>query len=110
MPEMTTPTSAAGEFVDLICADVALLHAEFEAIMAANFPPPPPVDRLSLSKSGPPMRVPADLAWPHMKYWDAGETTHAINVVHRQRSPPALTSPLAATIPSGSSQNGMKGR
>jgi hypothetical protein len=95
MPETTAPTSAVPEFVDLVCADLALLHAEFEAIVAANFLTPPPIDRLPRGESGPPMRVPAGLAWLGVNYRDAGDTAHAINAAHRQRSPPVLTSPFA---------------
>ena len=95
MPETTAPTSAAPEFVDVVCADLALLHAEFEAIMAANFLTPPPADRLPHGESGPPMRVPAGLAWLGANYRDAGNTAHAINAVRRQRSPPVLTLPFA---------------
>ncbi|MGW5719882.1 hypothetical protein ACWEVP_27210 [Amycolatopsis sp. NPDC003865] len=32
----------AGEFADLVLADPAWLEAEFDAIVAANFGPPPP--------------------------------------------------------------------
>ena len=33
-----TPSGADVAFADLICADTELLHAEFDAIIAANFP------------------------------------------------------------------------
>ncbi len=88
MPETTRPTSAAPEFMELICADPALLDAEFEAIVAANFPPPPPGDRLPSRESGAPTRVPASLARPGVDYPDAGDTAHAISTPRRQRSPP----------------------
>src|SRR4051794_13785123 len=38
-PEQPRTTSdAAAAFADLICADTGLLHLEFDAIIAANFP------------------------------------------------------------------------
>ena len=35
---VTTPSGADVAFADLICADTELLHVEFDAIIAANFP------------------------------------------------------------------------
>jgi hypothetical protein len=38
------PPSADEEFLELLCADQALLRAEFDAIIAAEWPNPPPAD------------------------------------------------------------------
>jgi hypothetical protein len=100
MPEMTRPTSAGRELADLICADPALLQAEFESIVAANFPTPPPGDRLPPGASGAPRRVPVDPARPGVAPRDAGVTPRAISTLRRQRSPPG---PVVAPIPSGQS-------
>jgi hypothetical protein len=97
MPKMTAPTSAAPEFVDLVCADSAFVQAEFEAIVAANFPAPPPGDQSPRGGSGPPMEVPASQAWPRVHHHDAGSPAHAIKALRRQRSPPAPTVPFTVT-------------
>jgi hypothetical protein len=91
MPETTRPTSAAPEFVELVCADQALLDAEFEAIVAANFPSSPPGGRLPRGESGAPTRVPVGLTRPGVDHRSAGATAHATNSPRRQRSPPHLT-------------------
>lgn len=91
MPETTRPISAAPEFVELVCADPALLHAEFEAIVAANFPTPPPGDRLPRGESGAPTRVPVGPARPSVDHRGAGDTAYATSSLRRQRSPPPLT-------------------
>ena len=90
MTEIAAPTSALPEFVDLVCADSALLHAEFEAIVAANFPTPPPADGLRRGGSGPPMRIPAGLTWPGVMYRNARDIAYGIKGMRRERSPPAL--------------------
>jgi hypothetical protein len=111
MPEMTAPALAAPEFVDLVCADSALLHAEFEAIVAANFPTPPPVDRPPRGEFDPPVRVPARLAWPDVDYRDNGNAAHTINPVCRQRSPPVTGVALRSHFRvDRHGMNGMKGR
>ena len=111
MPEMTAPALAAPEFVDLVCADSALLHAEFEAIVAANFPTPPPVDRPPRGEFDPPVRVPARLAWPDVDYRDNGNAAHTINPVCRQRSPPGTGVALRSHFRvDRHGMNGMKGR
>ena len=42
MPDTTRYTAANSGFAELVCADPAWLRAEFDAIIAANFPSPPP--------------------------------------------------------------------
>jgi hypothetical protein len=93
MPVTTRPTSAAREFVELVCVDPVLLHAEFDAIVAANFPTPPPGERPPRGESGAPTKVPVGLARPGVDYRDAGSTAHAMSTPRRQRSPPPLTIP-----------------
>lgn len=78
MPETTRPTPAAPEFVELVCADPVLLHAEFEAIVAANFPTPPSGERPPRVESGAPTRRPVGLARPGVNYRDAGGTAHLV--------------------------------
>ena len=89
MPEMTAPTSAAPEFADLICADCALLQAEFEAIVAANFRTRPPGDQRRCGGVTPLMGVPAGQTRSGRQHHDAGNPAHAIKTLRRQRSPPA---------------------
>ena len=96
MPETTRPTSVAPEFVELICADPDLLKAEFEAIVAANFPTPPPGARLPHGESGAPLRGPAGLMRPVVDHRDAPDTPHRMSTPRRQRSPPPLTIPREA--------------
>ncbi|SRR5581483_8814934 len=88
MPDMTPPTSAAPEFVDLVCADQALLHAEFEAIVAANFTPSPPGDRLPGGGSGAFKKVPTSFGWPVVINRATRNPRRAISTLRRQRSPP----------------------
>jgi hypothetical protein len=38
------PPRTAEEFIELLCADEELLRAEFDAIIAAEWPGPPPAD------------------------------------------------------------------
>ena len=93
MPETTRPTSSASKFVDLVCADPVLLQAEFEAIVAANFPTPPPGERPPRGESGAPTRGPVGLARPGVDYRDSGGAAHVMSTPRRQRSPPPLTIP-----------------
>ncbi len=62
---------SAGEFADLVLADPAWLEAEFDAIVAANFGPPP--------KPSPPPRASGP------SYPSAGRT--------RSRRPPRVRAP-----------------
>jgi hypothetical protein len=98
MPETTPPTSAAPEFVDLVCADLALLHAEFDAIVAANFPSPPPDDRLPHGETSPPIRAPAGLTGPGVNYRGSGKAGRAMTSLRRERSPPARKFASAARM------------
>jgi hypothetical protein len=88
MPKMTAPTSAALEFVDVVYADRAWLQAEFEAIVAANFPNPPPGDRSRSGGSAPAIGIPARRSWSGVGHHDPGSLTYAIEGLRRQRSPP----------------------
>jgi hypothetical protein len=90
MPEMTRPTSAAPEFVEIVCADREMLDAEFKAIVAANFSTPPPGARLLPGESSAPARVPGGSARTGVDCRDAIEHAYVINAPRRQRSPPAL--------------------
>ena len=88
MPKMTAPTSAAPEFVDLVYADRAWLQAEFEAIVAANFPNSPPGDRSRYGGSAPAIGIPARRSWTGVHHHDPESLTGAIEGLRRQRSPP----------------------
>jgi len=94
MADMTPPTSAAPEFVDLICADQALLHAEFEAIVAANFTPSPPGDRLPGGESNAFNNVPIGFGWSRASNRAPSISRHALSTLYRQRSPPAPALPV----------------
>lgn len=90
-----TATDTAVEFIKLIGADAALLHAEFDAIIAANFPPgdakrsqrpprrpaPPVTDRPR--PAAPPSPAVAADGWARSPTW-VGTRPHCT----RQRSPP----------------------
>lgn len=100
MPETTRPTPAAPEFVELVCADPVLLHAEFEAIVAANFPTPPSGERPPRVESGAPTRRPVGLARPGVNYRDAGGTAHLCGETRDRASGPicaAMRAPCEAT-------------
>ena len=87
MPDMTPPT-AAPEFMELICADQALLLAEFEAIVAANFTPSPPGGQLVGGESGASKKTPASFGWPHANDRATSNSGYATSSLRRQRSPP----------------------
>jgi hypothetical protein len=90
----TAATNTAAAFTELICADAGLLHVEFNAIIAANFPPgdgqrhrrpprgprPAVVNRPRPAASRSPAATPGGLAW---RSWDRARLHCS-----RQRSPP----------------------
>lgn len=87
MPDTTRPTTA-GEFTELVCADPAWLHAEFDAIVAANFDCPPP-GRVRPPRPDRPVpatapRSPSATAQPDA----AAEVASPADRWQRQRSPP----------------------
>ena len=48
------PATATGQaFVDLVCADDELMRAEFDALIAASWPTPPPVPPVPPRRSAP---------------------------------------------------------
>jgi hypothetical protein len=84
---------AGAAFAELICADEQWLHDEFDALIAANYPPGPPPPA--------PPRVPPlpprhrEQAWsPMAEDSPRATTSHPSSGLRRQRSPPpARTSP-----------------
>ena len=92
MPDTTRDTSAISGFAEQVCADPAWLRAEFDAIMAANFPSPPP-------GPAPPRPGSAGLRRPgRTPTANAGarQPTDAVLTVagwRRQRSPPVTHIP-----------------
>ena len=42
-PRVAAPATTEQAFIDLVCADDELLHAAFDAIVAEEWPVPPPV-------------------------------------------------------------------
>jgi hypothetical protein len=87
MPETTRHAAVSSEFAELVCADPAWVHIEFEAIVAANFDcvPPSPA-RPRPGSSGPPASsraVPTTVASGR----DPGVVLAAGSWA-RQRSPP----------------------
>jgi hypothetical protein len=91
---MTSDTTAA--FAELICADAGLVHVEFDAIIAANFPPgagqrnqgpprrprPPVLDRPR--PAAPPILTTATAQSPAASSSPVGTQLHHC----RERSPP----------------------
>jgi hypothetical protein len=109
MLDMTSPTSAAPEFVDLVCADLALLHAEFEAIVAANFTPAPPDNRLPGGESGAFKKVPTPFGQSVVNYRATRNARYALSALRRQRSPPSPALPWHC-MRSGPDRTERKGR
>jgi hypothetical protein len=90
---VTTARPVEERFVDLICGDADLLAAEFDAIIAAEWPTPP--SSPGRDASGGPPRGGADRrrrdlgrcpAWP--------ERQPAAHGRRRQRSPPRAERPM----------------
>lgn len=88
------PTGTLDEqFVELVCSDNELLRAEFEAIVAAEWPTPPP--------PCPPLRRPALRPPAPSAHWLEGDSTHlasrprrpGVGGWARQRSPPQRAAP-----------------
>jgi hypothetical protein len=108
MPGMTPPTTAAPEFMELVCADQDLLLAEFEAIVAANFPPSPPGDQLVGGKSGA-FKIPDSFGWPGVNDRATRNSGYAISSLRRQRSPP-VSALLMRLNSMGSAEQDAEGR
>jgi hypothetical protein len=94
------PSSAAtstAAFADLICADHELLRAEFDAIIAANFPGAaergqrlvPANTATTATGRVPPRRWPA----PSARHPGRGRPTETQNLRARQRGPPSSQGP-----------------
>lgn len=90
--DATTERSSAEEFMDLVCADEDLLRAEFEAIVAAEFPPAPARPRLPSRPAHHPERHRApSVAGPGTGPGGAG--CPGTGEWTRQRSPPGRALP-----------------
>ncbi len=84
MPDRST--RAADGFAELVLADPAWVRAEFDAIVAANFGPPPlPVPAGRRRREGP--RPPAVLGVPRRH---PGVRLLAARAPRRERAPPRL--------------------
>ena len=93
-PADTAPADTHAVFVELVCADVGLLQVEFDALIAANFPPgngrrsrrpprrpgPPRIDRARPS----PQAIPSSRSGPRSPSGTGTGTAHAA----RERGPP----------------------
>jgi hypothetical protein len=83
----------AAAFVDLVCADHELLHAEFDAIIAANFPDVachgqrPASDAATTTRPRPARRAPACPGRPAVQ----ARAAVVQNLQARQRGPPGVT-------------------
>lgn len=79
--------SVADEFLDIVCSDEELLAAEFEAIIAANWPAPPEAvsasSAASLRRRG---RAPSRTAGSRHP---GGNGADAVPARPHERSPPA---------------------
>ncbi|MEV4053518.1 hypothetical protein AB0J55_20190 [Amycolatopsis sp. NPDC049688] len=84
MPDKIARSAAAGGFTDLVLADPAWVRAEFDAIVAANFgPPPPPVPAARHRPRG--FRPAAVLGRPRRR---PGVRLLAAKCPRRERAPP----------------------
>jgi len=87
MPDTTRDADVTTAFAELVCADPAWLHAEFEAIVSAGFgtPPSPPPAPRHRAGGNPPRPAPASraaVATPRPSRLTAAPAAL------RQRSPP----------------------
>lgn len=83
MPDKIARSAVADGFAELVLTDPAWVRAEFEAIVTANFgPPPPPVPA---AEPGP--RPPAVVGAPRRR---PGVRLLAAKCPRRERSPPRL--------------------
>jgi hypothetical protein len=78
-------TRAADGFAELVLADPAWVRAEFDAIVAANFEPPPPVPATRRRPGAP--RPVAVLGVPRRR---SGVRLLAAKCPRRERAPPRL--------------------
>jgi hypothetical protein len=76
--------STHDEFVDLLCADEELLRAEFDAIVAAEWPGEPPLE-FRPRGDGPRWPAPTPPSEPHRP---GRRTRRRVDEWARQRSPP----------------------
>jgi hypothetical protein len=105
---VATPSGADVTFGDLICADPGLLHVEFDAIIAANFPVcggqpsrrPPRQTRPAVADRPrrPARRQPATTAASPASSAPRGGTQMHLP---RQRSPPGANQATESTAASG---------
>ncbi|WP_158885844.1 hypothetical protein [Amycolatopsis anabasis] len=101
MPETMRDTVATQTFAELVCQDPAWLRAEFDAIVAANFPASPPGDghppRVAPRPHGSP--APAGI---HPGVRPIGESAlPARRQSVRQRSPPRPARPSMREVRKG---------
>lgn len=88
MPDTMRPSSASSEFAELVCDDPDWVRAEFDAIVAANFDPSPPHQRLPPRPDSTGPTAPACAAALVTIPVDASGVVLPINRWRRQRSPP----------------------
>jgi hypothetical protein len=84
MPDKIARSAAADGFAELVLADPAWVRAEFEAIVAANFGPPPPPVPAARSRPGLP-RPAAVVGRPRRRQ---GVRLLAGKCPRRERAPP----------------------
>ncbi|MGW3961734.1 hypothetical protein ACWED2_18065 [Amycolatopsis sp. NPDC005003] len=85
MPDKIARSAAADGFTELVLADPEWVRAEFDAIVTANFDPPPPVPAARRRGAGP--RPPAVVGLPRRR---PGVRLLAAKCPRRERSPPRL--------------------
>ena len=95
MQSTTRHAPVTSEFTELVCADPGWLHAEFDAIMTADFgalPPRPPMPRPGSAGPRRPGQVPRTAA--RSDGVSVGVVVPAAGDLRRQRSPPPPDAPL----------------
>lgn len=91
------------EFVELVCSDAELVAAEFEAIIAAEWPTVPPA-RPPLRRSADPSRTPGHERWRRDVPGGPAQRLRRPGTAEgtRQRSPPRWVSNPSSTDRDGS--------
>jgi hypothetical protein len=94
-PDSATATRGTNErFVELVCADEDLLRAEFDAIIAARWPSPPPAEPDHRSDTRPHPRRARHRRDANAALRPIRPRHHDISALTRQRSPrPQLPTP-----------------
>ena len=80
--------TADEEFLSLVYSDSEFIRAEFDAIIAAGWPDPPPAPPVPRGVAGPPVGSSAPSTLAYATRHDAPPTMPGVSRQVRQRSPP----------------------